>query len=196
MEGMKAYQRYQALRLHFTTDYDFIKYGGKIRQISAESFMKRKDTFFFQRLERRYKDEELTDYFVANFVSRSGVKWIGELSGIESEKVYAAWRKRIESFSYQLKQELMDIECDSLEELLMPNNGNHPPLLRLYLGNKISIETVLAFDIALGILKLWDAKIEDEIVWSDISRQLHNYRPFLNVDKANIKKVMRSVFKS
>lgn len=196
MEGMKAYQRYQALRLHFTTDYDFIKYGGKIRQISAESFMKRKDTFFFQRLERRYKDEELTDYFVANFVSRSGVKWIGELSGIESEKVYAAWRKRIESFSYQLKQELMDIECDSLEELLTPKNGNHPPLLRLYLGNKISIETVLAFDIALDILKLWDAKIEDEIVWSDISRQLHNYRPFLNVDKANIKKVMRSVFKS
>ena len=77
MEGMKAYQRYQALRLHFTTDYDFIKYGGKIRQISAESFMKRKDIFFFQRLERRYKDEELTEYFVANFVSRSGVKWIG-----------------------------------------------------------------------------------------------------------------------
>lgn len=196
MEGMKAYQRYQALRLHFTSDYDFIKYGGKIRQISVESFMKRKDTFFFQRLERRYKDEELTEYFVANFVSRSGVKWIGELSGIESEKIYAAWRKRIESFSYQLKQELMDIECDSLEELLTPKNGSHPPLLRLYLGNKISIETVLAFDIALGILKLWDAKIEDEIVWSDISRQLHKYRPFLNVDKTNIKKVMRSVFKS
>ena len=72
MEGMKAYGRYQALKLHFTTDYDFVKYQGKIRTISEEAFLKRKDQYFFRKIERKYNDEELTEFFVANFISQAG----------------------------------------------------------------------------------------------------------------------------
>jgi len=115
MEGMKAYQRYQALKLHFTSDYDFVKYGGKIRKISEESFLKRKDQFLFRKLERKYNDDELTNFFVANFVSQAGVRWVGEMSGQESEKVYLNWCKRIEAFSYYLKQDL---------EVILDNSNN------------------------------------------------------------------------
>jgi hypothetical protein len=90
MEGLRSYQKYLAIKLHFTTDYDYFKYGGKSRSASASSFEKRKDVIFFRRIERRYSDEELTDYFVANFVEDSTSRWIGDLSSLNRGTVYLA----------------------------------------------------------------------------------------------------------
>ena len=198
MEGMKAYQRYQALKLHFTSDYDFVKYGGKIRKISEESFLKRKDQFLFRKLERKYNDDELTNFFVANFVSQAGVRWVGEMSGQESEKVYLNWCKRIEAFSYYLKQDLeviLDNSNNSVSRILLVES-THPVLLKMYMAGKIAAETVVAFDIAFDIFDKWNKEIDDPIVWPEFHRQLSKYRPFVRIEKATIKKVMRDVFTS
>lgn len=197
MEGMKAYSRYQALKLHFTSDYDFVKYGGKIRTISQETFLKRKDQYLFRKLERKYSDDELTNFFVANFVSKAGVRWVGEMNGPESEKVYLNWLKRMEAFSYFLKQELQYIE-DNVEKprMVLATNGEHPQLLRLYLGGKVSAETIISFDKVIDTLDTWNRIITDTIVWPEVYRQLSKYKPFVPVDKDSIKKVMRDVFAS
>jgi hypothetical protein len=197
MEGMKAYSRYQALKLHFTSDYDFVKYGGKIRTISQEAFLKRKDQFLFRKLERKYNDDELTKFFVANFVSNAGVRWVGEMNGPESEKVYLNWLKRMEAFSYFLKQDLQYIE-DNVDKprMVLTTNGEHPQLLKLYLGGKVSAETIIAFDKVIDTLDTWNRIIADTIVWPEVYKQLNKYKPFVSVDKDSIKKVMRDVFAS
>lgn len=197
MEGMKAYNRYQALKLHFTSDYDFIKYSGKVRKISEESFLKRKDQYLFRKLERKYNDEELTNFFVANFVSNAGVRWVGEMNGPESEKVYLNWQKRIEAFSYYLKQDLETIldECDDVKRILLVDS-THPVLVKLLMAGKISAETVIAFDIAFDVLEKWNHAINDTIVWPEIYRQLSKYKPFVKIEKDVVKKVMREVFSS
>jgi len=198
MEGMKAYQRYQALKLHFTSDYDFVKYGGKIRKISEESFLKRKDQFLFRKLERKYNDDELTNFFVANFISQAGVRWIGEMNGPESEKVYLNWQKRIEAFSYYLKQDLEVIldNCNNSVSRILLVESTHPVLLKMYMAGKIAAETVIAFDIAFDVLDKWNDEITDTIVWPELHKQLSKYRPFVRAEKATIKKVMRDVFSS
>ena len=198
MEGMKAYQRYQALKLHFTSDYDFVKYGGKIRKISEESFLKRRDPFLFRKLERKYNDDELTNFFVANFVSQAGVRWIGEMSGPESEKVYLAWCKRIESFSYFLKDDLEKImdNCNNSVSRILLVEDTHPTLLKFYMASKITAETVIAFDIAFDVLNKWNNEIDDAIIWPEMYRQLNKYRPFVHIERSTIKKVMRDVFSS
>ena len=198
MEGMKAYQRYQALKLHFTSDYDFVKYGGKIRKISEESFLKRKDQFLFRKLERKYNDDELTDFFVANFVSQAGVRWVGEMSGQESEKVYLNWCKRIEAFSYFLKQDLEVIldNCNNSVSRILLVESTHPVLLKMYMAGKITAETVVAFDIAFDVFDKWNKEIDDPIIWPEYYRQLSKYRPFVKIEKATIKKAMRDVFSS
>jgi len=198
MEGMKAYNRYQALKLHFTSNYDFIKYSGKVRQISEESFLKRKDQYLFRKLERKYSDEELTNFFVANFVSNAGVRWVGEMNGSESEKIYLAWQKRMEAFSYYLKEDLETIldECNNSVSRVLLVEQSHPVLLKMYMANKISAETIIAFDIAFNVLDKWNKEITDTIVWPEFYLQLSKYRPFVQVDKAVIKKVMRDVFTS
>lgn len=197
MEGMKAYSRYQALKLHFTSDYDFVKYGGKIRTISQEAFLKRKDQYLFRKLERKYSDEELTEFFVANFISKAGVRWVGEMNGSESEKVYLNWCKRMEAFSYYLKQDLQYIE-DNVDKprMVLATKGEHPQLLKLYLGGKVSAETIIAFDKVIDTLDTWNRIITDTIVWPEVYSQLNKYKPFVSVDKDSIKKVMRDVFSS
>ena len=64
------------------------------------------------------------------------------------------------------------------------------------MSGRVSAETVIAFDIAFDVLEKWNEQIEDTIIWPELHLQLTKYRPFVNVDKGAIKKVMRDVFSS
>jgi hypothetical protein len=199
MEGLRAYQKYLAIKLHFTTDYDYFKYGGKSRSASPSSFEKRKDVFFFRKIERRYSDEELTDYFVANFVSKSTGRWIGELSSIQSEKTYDQWKKMIESFSYLFKQDMEKIKDNSQftnpsDMWTVDNSNMHPEVLRLFLGNKVSLESMVGANRVLKFVSLWDRTITENFIWPDISKNIKKYDVFLKIDEKNIRKIMKEVF--
>ena len=198
MEGTKAYTRYLALKLHFTTDYDYFRYGGKTRAMTNESFEKRKDTFFFRKIERRYNDQELTDFFVSNFVDNNKTKWIGELSNVNAEKTYANWKKRIQSLSYMFEQDLLiakeKLRTANPAELWEPVAGGHPEILKLYLGKKISIETLVASNVVLNYLPKWDREIKDSIIWPDVSKSIRKYSPFIHMNKMDLTKIIKKVF--
>ena len=66
MEAWEAYQMYLGLKLHFTTDYDYTRYGGKT-SASKASFLKRRDRNYFAKVARKY-NKETEDYFISNFV--------------------------------------------------------------------------------------------------------------------------------
>ena len=68
MTGYEVYKTYLALRMHFTNEkYDYQKYRGKVTA-SEKSFEERRDRYFFKKLATKYSDNELMDYFVANFL--------------------------------------------------------------------------------------------------------------------------------
>jgi hypothetical protein len=182
-----------ALKLHFTTDYDFFKYGGKSRSISEQSFAKRKDSFFFRRIERKYTDDELTEFFVSNFVSNGGKTWVGDLTSINAEKIYAEWRKNKESFTYLFVEDLKflkDYDTD-VQKLFIVENNSHPQLMKLLLGKKIKIETIIAMNRVLGFLSKWDEQIKETFIWPDISRIIKKYDGFLKYNTQEIRKIMR-----
>ena len=52
-EGYDAYQLYLGIKLHFYSDYDFIKYNGKVRG-DINAFLKRKDKYHFGKLFKLY----------------------------------------------------------------------------------------------------------------------------------------------
>ena len=69
------------MKQHFTKDkYDYHKYCGRSRA-SLNSFYKRKDRYFFEKMSRAHPDKEIEDFFVANFVSCDDPQtlWIGEI---------------------------------------------------------------------------------------------------------------------
>ena len=53
---------YLSLKLHFTTDsFDYFKYGNAAKA-SQQSFDSRRDKFFFVKLSRTFKEDELREF--------------------------------------------------------------------------------------------------------------------------------------
>lgn len=198
-EGIDAYKTYLAIRNHFKSDYDFFKYNGKMK-VSNESFLKRRDKFFFAKLERKYKKKELVYFFTANFINDDNM-WSGNLVGSESEKVYNAWLKYAESMKYNFRldceklQNELEVKDLKFDDLFKINNYGHPILLNKLLGGHISIETFSIMDIVLSFTTKWDKAIDD-FSYESIKHKVVKYKPFLPVDKAAYKEIMRKVFTS
>ena len=104
MTGFEVYKMYLALKLHFTSDsYDYFQYGGNAKA-SQVSFDQRRDKFFFVKLSRKFKDFELREFFVANFISEDKVYPATLVR--EGAKNYADYIKRKESLSYRFKEDV------------------------------------------------------------------------------------------
>ena len=87
VEPFEVYQKYLSLKQHFgKKDYDYFKFNGKVRA-SVSSFEKRKDKHHFIRISKIYKDEEITKFFVSNFVKSSEL-WVGNLTAPEGRENY------------------------------------------------------------------------------------------------------------
>jgi hypothetical protein len=192
----KSYQLFVALKLHFTTKYDFFKYNGKTNQ--KVDLQGKKDKWNYVGLAKKYEDR-LQDFYVANFIA-SEVTWSGHLMRPEADKVYVDWRKRIESLTYIISE-----DCDSLvefldqkelqfDDLFKVKGGQHPLLLRLFFQNHITLETLLTFASILKFVPKWDRDIEDDIVWPEVSTKLKKYRPFIELDKPKLKHIIREKF--
>ena len=65
--GFEVYKTYLAVKLHFTSkSYDYIKYEGKVNA-KLDTFTSRNDRYFFHKLSKRFKEDEILHFFVANF---------------------------------------------------------------------------------------------------------------------------------
>jgi hypothetical protein len=187
MTPFEAYQTFLAIKQHFNTSYDYFKYGGKVKA-PLNSFESRRDKFYFQKLARH---RDLHGLLVANFIDRD-VKWVGDLISDESEAVYKEWKKRSESLTYTVTQELDQLSDDFIS-FFRVKDGQHPPLLVLFKQKKISIETLAILNNLLSFFEIWDKKIYDPVVWPSIRTRVIKYQPFIHYDKSKLKKVVKQL---
>ena len=93
---------YLSLKLHFTTDtFDYFKYGNAARA-SQQSFDSRKDKFFFVKLSRTFKEDELREFFVANMIVEDKVYPATLVR--EGAKNYKEYLKRKQSLAYNFQK--------------------------------------------------------------------------------------------
>jgi len=182
MEAFDAYQMYLGLKLHFTSDYDYTRYGGKT-SASKSSFIKRKDRNFFARVARKY-GESTEDYFISNFVS-TPKGWLGEFN----ETNYNNWLKRKQSLTYNFIQDMSLIfsQVEDFNSIFSCQRGQHPVLLRNYLAKRISLETMVILQGLVGYVKQFDKELKDDLVWPDNRRLVVKYGAFLSYDKEKCK---------
>jgi len=178
-----TYKEYLAYKNHFTKEkYDYQKYGGKSRA-KIDSFYKRKDRYFFEKMSRKYKDPEIKDFFLANFVDTDNPQglWIGNIIR-SGEVVYKDWMKRQQSLFYNFKQSsenMMDLY--DYEEFFDTSKG-HPPILKEHLAGNISVEEMCIYEKIFSYCKDYDKKLDDP-VWKVIGLKIRKYLPFLNIEK-------------
>lgn len=194
MEPFEVYRYYLALRLHFTTDnYDVIKQQGRVRA-TKNSFLKRKDMFAIRKVAETYSDKDIVDFLVANFVS--GDRW-GGVFDTESKERYQGWKKRIEAISYTFKKEIdkavafADKNNIPISELFTCTDDQHPFIVRMYLRNDISIETLVILNKLNNFVEQLDVQLKDDLVWPDTSRIIKKYTPFLDIKKEKYDEIFR-----
>lgn len=187
--AFEIYIHYLALKRHFTTDYDFFKYNGKVKA-SQQAFENRKDKFQFYKLSKR---RDAKEFILANMIYEPTL-WIGDLLDNEkAEEVFTEWIKRQQTLSYVFKNDLSELNDDFNSNLLV-NDGQHPRLLQLYNMRRVNVETLVIIDDLVHNFSYWERKIADPIIFPSINKFVGKVRPFIRYDKSKMKAILLDRF--
>jgi hypothetical protein len=171
--------------LHFTKDnYNVFETRGNVKG-SEEAFISRNDRYIFERIARKYDtDQKVIKYFVSNFSYGNDAVVYNEN---DAEDNLLEWNRRRESltrvFENDTQEVLLQKEKNNLDrKQIFEFNGNNLPLLfRMYLGKKVTIESMFLFSKLNGYLKRWHNN-SSMILWEDDRRRIEKCDGFVKFD--------------
>jgi hypothetical protein len=184
MTPYECYVDYLALKRHFTTNsYDYFKYNGKVR-VKIDAFEKRKDKFFFEKLS---KHRDPHGVILANILKSKDI-WIKELVSDKAQENYNLWIKKTQSITRHVESELWLLD-DNFDSNFKVVSGNHPPLLKLFLSDKLSLESLIILTTISGCIPHWCKNMKDDFIWDDVNKKIIKTKPFIHYDVEKIKKI-------
>ena len=160
MNGYQTYQIFQSLKLHFTTDYDAVKYNYKTA-VRQDTFERRRDRYFFEKLSRRFNKEKLIHYFTANLIHNPKV-WIGDMK----EEIYNDYIARYDKLTYMVTQDMkfMAEKGYTFDQICSTSDNNSTnPLLESLRADEIHLESVVLVDILVNFLKRLKRDLNDPL---------------------------------
>jgi hypothetical protein len=183
MKGFDLFKVYLGVKLHFSSDsYDYFKFRGKTNT-SFESYLKRRDKYWFEKLSRSFKDDP-TDLFVALFVYNPN-QWIGEMMENDWTATYTQWQRKVQNFSHEFGEEMGFISRwlhdngKGFDALFGSQDGEHPPIVQMLVRGEVSPETFIALDEILRFIPQIDKAMRGDPLWNGLSKRCRKYKPFL-----------------
>ncbi len=190
MNSFEVYITYLALKQHFTSDYDYFRYNGKVKA-SVDSFNKRSDKFFFEKVA---KHSDPVGFLLSNIIAIPG-SYIRDLAYSEEAKnTYKKWQKTRESLGYVFSSEILLLD-NSFNDNFICRHHVHPTLLRLFLSKKISLETLCILCDLTSCMKYWNKQMKGDPIYDDVELLVRKFTPFLQFDKEKFTKIIRNNFK-
>ncbi len=188
MKGYDAYRMYLAMRNHFKTKtYDFAR--NQFAKAKQETYDKRKDKYFFVKLSRKYNEEELARFYLANFVQENS-EWIGAMTA-NGEKNYVDYIRKLQSLSYIFKNDAQTMKdtCSSFNDLF--TGRPHPTLIKLWMGGKIQLESVVIME---KMFEFCQNVTATDPVWQDAKSKIIKYEPLLKTSTDKHRKVLKELY--
>lgn len=187
----ECYTIYLALKQHFSNEnYDFFQYNGKVRT-SIKTYNKRNDRYFFEKLSRKYDRQEIIEYFVASFIHSDNPSslWIGDLKSTGDE-IYTSWKANIQALTYRFTEDLKKLtESQHLYECIQSNETKHPSIIKAFLRNDITLETLFILEDILHFMKESDY----DPILKTINFKIKKYRPFFEYNKSYFIEQMKTI---
>ena len=200
----RAWKTYHGMYLHFTGSYDYFKYFGNAPWGTIASMEKYFAKFehrtgfswqrgFFASLGKKMTKEHDLIYYYLSQLTR-GKNYPSEFL----DDYYDEYRIKMESFSLHFQRNVKVIveylnEYDlQFNDLFECDGINHPPILKLLLGEDISLETFTVMDVCLDFTRRIDKKLIDPI-WRDQKTLCYNYKPFLEVNVNESRQLIKDV---
>ena len=202
MNGFEVYKIYLAIKLHFTSknqSYDFHKHNGRTTA-RLETFTKRRDKYYFHRLSKSYDNKSIVNYFLSNFVSNTNL-WVGDIIGKTGDEHYKQWSKKIESLHYYYEKDIdyiierMTTKDIKFNDLFLSIDGQHPPIIKMFLAKKINFETLIILDDILRFTKKLNKNIKEKVLWPKLFDRMKRYKPFLSYNITKYKISLRDKMK-
>ena len=199
VHGHQVCQTYLAFKQHFSNpNFDFFKYDGKVK-VKETTYQQRSDFWFFETLARKLSDQEIKEYMLASFVSAENPAkvWIGDIKRTGKD-CWLAWQKQQSTLGYVIEQDLnavvqyMETKGYSFNHLF-ETLGGHPPLLKLFVTKRLSLETLIVLDMILGFKVNWDRNMKDPL-WEQLSFKINKYRPFLSINTMKYRRLVKEIF--
>ncbi len=188
MDGYAAYQYSMAIKMHFTGAYDAVKYRYKTR-VSQKSYWGRPDKYQLTKIGAKFNNEnDIVQYFVAH--NLNGTKWVGDM--IRDEDVYKDHIKRLESLTYNFKNEIAELSDYTLDGLISQYKSNYPKIIDKYLEGDVSLETITILNALTGFADNANKNITETILWPDLYMKITKYQPFLKFDKDKFTRIILS----
>jgi hypothetical protein len=195
MNGYDAYVMFRAVKLHFTSSYDYVKYNGSVK-VKEETYENLKDQYRYRNLVKKYH-ANLLDFLVANFSNRE-ISWVGDLFAPDADRCFQSYRSYKESFTYKYKEECLKLlkHCEvndmSINDLFNAK-GKYPEIFIMLQENEISIETVIILIDILELSTYFNQKLKDNPLWDTLSTKMANMKSFLSYDRKKMKDITLEV---
>jgi hypothetical protein len=193
VDGFKAYRYYLAIKLHFTTEkFNVFENRGNVKG-TREAFNARNDRYIFEKLANKYsEDREIIQFFVANFAYGNET---AIYAGQEAEDNLTEWTKRKQSITQKFIDDLAiiltHIEVNKLPTASIFNfiDSAYPVLLELFIGGKISIETLRIIDDIHPILEKWQENNSIKYIWNQEMLRIKKLTGFVKYDRIKVEKI-------
>lgn len=190
MTGYETYCLYLAIKNHFhQKSYDFFKYGGKV-SAKKDSFLARKDRFFFEKLARRVQSSDMKDFILANVLANRS--YIIQLMDDEAQEVFKEHMRINQSLTYVFSNDLDTLmkDVDDPKQLFLIRENELPVVAQKVLSKEITMETFVILNHFIQFIPKFDDRVDD-YMWEKISSRATKYAPFVNFDKSKIMKIMK-----
>jgi hypothetical protein len=189
--GFRAYKYYIAVKLHFTTDkYNVFETRGNVKG-SEQAFLARNDRYLFEKIARKYQtDREVIKYFVANAMYGNDVVVYNENDAEDNLQEYNRRRESLTRvFENDLNEVMLQKEKNNLsrKQLFEFNLDSYPLILKMYIGKKVTIETMFLLNKLDGYLKLWYNS--SMLLWEDERRRIEKCEGFVKFDPSKLSKI-------
>ena len=77
----------------------------------------------------------------------------------------------------------------------MSVNGQHPPIVKMFLAKKINFETVLILDDILSFTKQLNKNVSEKVLWPKLYDRMIRYKSFLNYNLTKYKMTLKRKLK-
>ena len=168
-------QYFYALKAHFTSAYNAPQYNFKLkRRVERDKYQQ-------QKLARHPDPKGLV---IANLIIDPKI-WIGQLFEQTGQQNYHAWKRYHDSLPYHFSQEILHIHKDWFRV----SKHEHPYLLRLYLGKKIRLETMIILDDLLQYAVSWRV-LDHDVIWKNTNFMMEKYRCLFEYNLVKVKQIV------
>jgi hypothetical protein len=180
MNGHRAYQHYLALKKHFTTAKYNVFEEPRVK-IPEATFMKRNDRALWEQLAQSKEPKEVLDYMVANFLY-GNPNFLYDKETAEANYTRYLGNRGRTTYMFWTEYEELDLADPALYE------GCPPDLLNMYLGGRVSLETLCILSNYRDFLDDWESTTLG--LFEETIRHIKKSRRFIKFNKERVEQVL------